>query len=71
MSTVTELRIDLVQKDGKPWFKVRVACDHEMICHCPTIERAVEFLGVYERLIADLFWTLGWPSWAEADKLEP
>jgi hypothetical protein len=71
MSTVTELRIDLVQRDGKPWFRVRVACDHEMICYCQTIERAVEFLCVYERLIADLFWTLGWPSWAEADRLEP
>lgn len=69
--TVTERRIERIEKDGRPWFRVRVACDHEMICYCPTIERAVEFLGVYERLIADMFWTLGWPSWATADKLEP
>lgn len=71
ISTVTEMRIEPVEKDGKQWFKVRVACDYEMICHCPTIERAVEFLGVYERLVADLFWTLGWASWAAPDKLEP
>ncbi len=69
--TVTEMRIEPVERDEKRWYKVRVVCDHEWICHCPTVERAVEFLGIYERLLADLFWTSGWPSWAAANRPEP
>ena len=69
--TVTEMRIEPVDRDGKHLFKVRVACDYEMLCYCPTVERAVEMLGVYERLIVDLFWTLGWAGWATRDRMEP
>ena len=71
ISTVTEMRVEQVERDGKQWYKVRVACDHEWVCHCPTLERAVEFLCIYERLMADLFWVEGWPSWAAANRLEP
>jgi hypothetical protein len=71
ISTVTRMRVEPIEKDGKQWYKVQVECDYEMVCHCPTIDRAVEFLGVYERLIADLFYTLGWASWTSLDKLEP
>ena len=71
ISTVTEKRIDPVQRDGRTWFRVRVACDHEFVTHSPTLERAVEFLGIYDRLIIDMFYTLGWPSWAEKGRLDP
>ena len=47
MSTFTEMRIEPINKDDVMWFKVRVVCDHEWVCHCPNIERAVEFLGIY------------------------
>ena len=71
ISTVTHLRIESFERESEKWFRVHVACDHVMSTECPTLERAVEFLGVYERLIMDLFWTLGWPSWAERGKLKP
>jgi hypothetical protein len=71
ISTVTSMRIEPVERDRKRWYRVQVKCDAEFICHCPTVERAVEFLGVFERLTADLFWTLGWPGWAAPNKLEP
>ena len=71
ISTVTKMRVEPIEKDGKRWFRVQVECDYEMVCHCSTLERAVEFLGVYERLITDLFNNLGWASWAALDKLEP
>ena len=71
ISTATHMRIEPVQREPQQWFSVRVACDHVMRAECPTLERAIEFLGVYERLIMDLFWTLGWPSWAERGKLKP
>ncbi len=71
ISTVTTLRIDPEVTDGRRWYRVRVVCDGEMTCRTPTIERAVEFMTVYERLTADLFWTFGWPSWARAERPEP
>lgn len=75
ISTVTMLRIERVRKrvlnEDADWYRVRVHCDMEMTCECPTVERAVEYLGVFERLIADLFWTLGWPSWAAYGRLKP
>lgn len=75
ISTVTEKRIEPLKRAGPDWFKdqtwfrVKVACDHEFVCHSPTLERAVEFLGTYEELIVDMFYTLGWPGWAERHKL--
>ena len=70
ISTVTKMRVEPIEKDGMQWFRVQAECDYEMVCHCPTVERAVEFLGVYERLITDLFYTLGWASGASSDRLE-
>jgi hypothetical protein len=46
----------------------------EMMCYCPTIARATELVGIYERLIEDIFWTVGWPGfrtkgpWKEKDE---
>jgi len=59
--TQTHLRIEPVDKNGQRWYRVQASCEHEMSCLSPTIQRAIEFLGVYEQLIQDLFWTLDWP----------
>ena len=75
LSRITSLRIDRVERDDRPssktWYRVQVECDTKMVCECPTLERAVEFLGIYELLVVDLVWTAGWPSWATVSKLEP
>ncbi len=71
ISTITETRVEPVERDGRTWYQVQVRCDSEHTCRCPTIERAVEFLGVFEGLVQDLFWSLGWPSWATPKQLEP
>lgn len=63
ISTITHTRIDPLGP-GRGGYQVRVECDQQMSCICPTLERAIEFLGIYEHLIADLFWTVGWPSYA-------
>jgi len=71
ISTVTSKRIVPATRQGRAGFLVSVKCDHEFNCHCPTLERAVEMVSVYDRLIEDLFLTIGWPSWAKRDRLEP
>jgi hypothetical protein len=71
MSTVTSKRIERAELQGRKGFLVTAKCDHEFTCHSPTLERAVEMLGVYDQLIVDLFWTLGWPSWAKKGQLDP
>ena len=69
--TVRTSRIEPVQQAGSRWFRVSVSCDSEMSCLCPSVERAIEYLGVFETLISDLFYTIGWPSWAEQSQLHP
>lgn len=64
ISTITELRIRTVLKNEVIWYQVRVACDQEFQCCCPTLERAIEFMSIYESLIPELFTNQGWPSWA-------
>ncbi|MFN8053248.1 MAG: hypothetical protein U0Q22_17535 [Acidimicrobiales bacterium] len=72
ISTTTAFRIEReVDPSGRRWFKVSATCDHEMTCRCPTLERAMEMMSVYDRLIMDMFWTLGWASWAARRRLEP
>lgn len=71
ISTFTAKRIEPEEFQGHRGYRVRASCGHEFSCYAPTLERAVEFLGIYDRLIMDLFWSVGWPSWAAADKLEP
>jgi hypothetical protein len=68
--TETTLRIQLEESDGKRWYGVSVKCDAEMTCRCPTLSRAVEFLGTFEMLTIDLFWTFGWPSWVSLRQLD-
>lgn len=71
ISTITTSRIEAFEKAGTRWFQVTVSCDGSMMAYCPTIARAVEFAGIFERLHRDLFWNVGWPSWAFPDQLEP
>lgn len=71
MSTYVTERIEVVENSGRRWFEVTVQCDTEMRCHAPTLERAVEYMAVFERLIMDLFWTLGWPSWPGYRRYDP
>ena len=75
ISTVTEMRVHPIKnpldQHGPKWFEVAVKCDSEHICRCPTVERTVESLGIFERLVADLFWSVGWPSWATARQMRP
>jgi len=72
ISTETTSRIEIdPYKHGRRWFKVTVRCDSEIVCHAPTLERAVEFMGLHQRLIMDEFYTLGWASWAARNRPEP
>ncbi len=34
-----------VQEIPGPWYNVSVKCDWELKCHCPSVDRAVEWLG--------------------------
>ena len=69
ISTVTVSRVESIQLRGETWYRVKVKCDAEMVAECPTIARAAEFVGVFEQLSKDLFWTLGWPGWVSYGKM--
>jgi len=71
ISTDTEFSIEPVHREGSIWYRVRVACDHEFTSVCPTLDRAIEFMGLYQGLIAQLFYEVGWPSWATRTQLNP
>lgn len=71
ISTIRTSRIERTKINGFPVFRVTVECDHRFQCHCPTLERAVYFEGVYTELISDIFYHLGWASWAGRHRLKP
>jgi hypothetical protein len=71
ISTYLTRRVETVERNGRRWFEVTVTSDNEMQCHAPTLERALEFMFVFEQLVMDLFWTLGWPSWADRRESQP
>ena len=60
-ASLRELTIDRdVGRDG-PWYRVAVSCRSlVMTGHSPTVERALEFGGIYARLQADLAHYLEW-----------
>jgi len=62
ISTVLDARIEPVEVKSRPWFRVTVKCDHEFLCHTQTIERAAFFVALYQQLIIDMFYNLGWAS---------
>lgn len=71
ISTTTVLTVEPVEVRGKRWYRASASCDHEFVCHAPTIERAAQFLHTYEQMIHDMFYALGWPSWASRTVLDP
>jgi hypothetical protein len=71
ISTVKNSRIERSHEYGSPTFLVSVECSYRFQSHCPTLERAVYFEGVYSRLIGGMFYNSGWPSWADRGRLQP
>jgi hypothetical protein len=59
-----------VQQTPGPWYDVSVKCDWELRCRCPSVDRAVEWPGIFEEMVWDLYGTLGWASWAARDRME-
>ncbi len=57
--------------NSKTEFQVSVECATLMTANCPTLERAVEFLTIYQNLIMDMTPYVGWPTWATRNKSEP
>jgi len=71
ISTLTTQRIEPEFAYDQWWFKVSVSCGgEEMICRAPTLERALQFMGTFDRLTMDIMWTLGWSSWPAKGRLE-
>lgn len=56
-------RIEHVDFEDMSLFKVNVSCGHNFSCLCPTIERAVECMQLYQGMIKEAFYQAGWPSW--------
>ena len=78
ISTVTTSRIEPVDRpwrevEGAPprYFKVTVECDGRFECLSPTLERAVEFVGIDRALVFELWGEFGWATWAAKGRLEP
>ncbi len=71
ISTVTSMRVEPAEYYGQSGYQVTAHCDYRFASWSPTIERAAEMLGVYERLIRDLFFALGWPGWASKNQMTP
>ena len=70
ISTYITSRIEPCDFKGKKWYRVTVNNGTDVSCLCPTISRAVHYLTVIEGLTVDLFYTQGWPSWADKGRLE-
>jgi len=71
ISTVRNSTIERTEEHGQSCYRVGVANGVNANCLCPTIERAVEYLAVLEALTSELFYALGWSSWASKEKLMP
>jgi hypothetical protein len=70
ISTEMTSRIEPVLENGKTWYRVTVSCDYELSARCPTLARALQFHWVYAALIVDMFWNLGWSSWASREDMQ-
>jgi hypothetical protein len=67
ISTVTDERIE-PHNDG---FVVSSTCDAEFTAVVANLEQALQARSVFWGLHADLFYSLGWPSWAGYMRLAP
>src|SRR4051812_16198658 len=56
ISTERVSRIEPVEINGHRAFRVTVDCDYKLECHCPTLERAVQYERIFSQLISDLFY---------------
>ena len=70
ISTYITSWIEPIELEGQKWYRVTVENGTDTSCVCPTINRAIEYLYVLERVTIDLFWALGWSSWAEKARLK-
>ena len=70
ISSYITSRIEPFEHQGKKWYRLTVKNGTDATCICPTIARAVHYLAIFERLSKDLFWTQGWPSWADKGRLD-
>ncbi|MEZ9237099.1 MULTISPECIES: hypothetical protein [Shewanella] len=71
ISTYTETSISPEKFKDEDWFRVVVKCDYEFSCVCPTVDRALEMVALYQQLIFKLFRQVGWPSWATSNSVKP
>ena len=69
--TVAERSIERIERDGQSWYRVRVSCDYSFSADCPTLERAIEFLGLFQSLLFHMWRNFGWPGWATKTQLKP
>jgi len=60
--------LDSKNQTKRTIYAVKVSCDYEFRCECPTLRRAVEFCKVFQNWIEDGFSKHGWPSWVEKTK---
>lgn len=71
ISTERISRIEPAEISGHRVFRVTVECDFELQCHCPTLERAIQFERIYSQLISDMFYNFGWAGSAAKDRRNP
>jgi hypothetical protein len=70
ISTITHFRItpteqlDAQNKTKRLLYEVRVHCDYDLRCECPTVARALHFCNVFQQWIMTGWQTEGWPGWA-------
>jgi hypothetical protein len=71
ISTTRISRIEPAKVGDFRTFHVTVQCDFKLECHCPTLERAVQYERIYSQLIADMFYMFGWPGCPAKNRYEP
>ena len=67
ISTETEERI--VRREGR--FEVVSSCDATWRATPATVDDAAKVRALFWSLHPELFYSLGWPSWAAANRLDP
>src|SRR5262245_11011829 len=63
ISTVAQRSIECFERKGHTWYRVQVTCDYGFSADCPTLDRAIEFLGLFQSLLFHMWQSFGWPSW--------
>lgn len=71
ISTVMTSRIETETIGEKLYYKVSVDNEVKVHCYCPTIIRALNYLVVLQESSKDMFWSIGWSTWAERGRFDP